>query len=73
MNSIIKIDGKDYDLETLSDVAKQQVANINVVDQEIVRLNMQMAIAQTARAAYAAALNEALPKEKATKKSKASS
>lgn len=59
----ITIDGKGYDLNQLSDTAKQQLGNLNAVDQEIGRLNMQLAIAHTARAAYSAALKEALPKE----------
>lgn len=59
---IIKIDNKDYDTDKLSDEAKSQLANIQVCDQEIQRLQVQLAIAQTARIAYARALGEALPK-----------
>ena len=58
----ITIDGKSYDMMTLSDAAKQQLANIQATDSEIQRLQIQMAIAQTARTAYAAALNAELPK-----------
>jgi len=59
----ITIDGKKYDLAQLSDTAKQQLGNLGAVDQEIARLNTQLAIAQTARAAYSAALKEALPQD----------
>jgi hypothetical protein len=59
---IIKIDNKDYDTDKLSDEAKTQLTNIQVCDQEIQRLQVQLAIAQTARMAYARALGEALPK-----------
>jgi hypothetical protein len=46
---IIKIDNKDYDTDKLSDEAKSQLTNIQVCDQEIQRLQVQLAIAQTAR------------------------
>ena len=57
---IIKIDEKDYDLDTLSDEAKAQLTSIQFVDAEIERVNAQTAVLQTARMAYAKALNEAL-------------
>lgn len=59
----IKIDGKDYALADLNDEAKNQLTNLSVTDQEIARLQTLLAITQTARAAYARALSEALPKE----------
>jgi len=58
----ITIDGRQYDLKDLSDNAKAQIGNLRVTDQEIQRLNQQLAIAQTARAAYARALQSELPK-----------
>jgi hypothetical protein len=61
--AIIKIDGKDYDTETLSDKAKAQIQSIQYVDQEIARLNAQTAVLKTARIAYAKALNDALGTE----------
>ena len=57
----ITIDTVDYELETLSDNAKQQLTNIQLVDAEVARLQMQLAIANTARSAYAAALKAELP------------
>ncbi len=57
---IIKIDGKDYELDTLSDEAKAQLGMVQFVDAELQRLNAQTAILQTARMTYAKALNEAL-------------
>ena len=57
----IKIDDKDYDLDSLSNEAKSQLQMIQICDQELGRLNAQLAIAQTARAAYSKALQEALP------------
>jgi hypothetical protein len=58
----ITIDNKQYDTDTLSDSTKAQLTSLQVTDQEIQRLNIQLAIAQTARNAYARALNELLPK-----------
>ena len=52
----ITINGTRYASEKLSDAAKIQIANIQVVDTEIARLNQQLAIAQTARNAYSNAL-----------------
>ncbi|MCF7996986.1 MAG: DUF6447 family protein [Chromatiaceae bacterium] len=55
------IDGTEYSLADLSDAAKQQLTNLRICDQEIQRLQQQLAIAQTARAAYANALKAELP------------
>jgi hypothetical protein len=59
----ITVDGRIYDLDKLSDPARQQAMNIDVVDQEIRRLQVQLMIYQTARNAYATALQQALSKE----------
>ena len=67
--SAITIDGTQYALEDLSANARSQIVNLRVTDQEIARLQTQLAIAQTARAAYARTLGAALadPKAPATK------
>ena len=57
----IKIDNIDYDLNTLSDEAKAQLASLQFCDQELQRLQAQAAAYQTARIAYAKALQSALP------------
>jgi len=57
----IKIDDKDYDLDTLSQEAKAQLASIQFVEQELARLQMQAAALQTARNAYLQGLKAALP------------
>lgn len=53
----LKIDGKSYDLDTLSQEVKGQLAALRQCDQKINSWNMDIAIAQTARSAYAAELN----------------
>jgi len=58
----IDIDGKSYELDKLSGEAKAQLGNIQAVDAEIQRLKQRKAIAQTARNAYARALQEELAK-----------
>ena len=45
----IKIDGVEYALNELTDQARNQLLNLRAADQEIARLQVQMAIAQTAR------------------------
>lgn len=57
----ITIDNQDYDTETLSEVAKQHLQMLQMTEQEIQRLQLQLAIAQTARNAYAQALKQSLP------------
>lgn len=52
----ITIDGKDYAVESLSQDALNQLSSINVVDRKIADLSQDMAILQTARNVYAAAL-----------------
>ena len=57
----IKIDNKEYDLDTLSDECKAQLASIQFVEQELVRLQAQAAVLQTAKAAYLQGLKISLP------------
>ena len=57
----ITIDGQGYDLASLSDEAKSQLASLQFVDAEVARLQAQMAALQTARNAYALALRQLLP------------
>ncbi|MGS2745210.1 DUF6447 family protein [Halomonas sp. LS-001] len=60
---VLTIDGTEYNVADLSENARNQVMNLRVADQEISRLNQQLAIVQTARIAYANALNDELPKK----------
>ena len=58
---ILKIDNKEYDLDSLSDECKAQLASIQFVEQELVRLQAQAAALKTAKAAYLQALKFSLP------------
>ena len=57
----IKIDNVGYDTDTLSTEAKAQLISMQFCDQELARLQAQAAAYQTARQAYAKALQAALP------------
>ena len=57
----LNIDNKEYDLDTLSNDCKAQLASIQFVDQELARLQAQAAVLQTAKVAYLQALKAALP------------
>ena len=56
----IKIDSQEYEFDGLSADAKQQLQSLQFVDAELHRLQAQNAILQTARLAYANALQQAL-------------
>ena len=62
----IKIDDKDYDVDDLSEDAKAQVLSLNFVDAELNRLQLKVAAMQTARNAYASALNSLLGEDEAS-------
>ncbi len=62
----ITIDKVEYDLDTLPEKAKQNLQMLKITEQEIVRLQAQLAIHQTARAAFAKALKDALPAQSDT-------
>ena len=58
----ITIDEIPYELEKLSEGAKQQIIAVQFIDAEMQRLNAQAAVLQTARVAYVNALKNSLPK-----------
>ena len=58
---IVKIDDREYDLESLSEEARKQLQMLQYVDAELARLSAQGAVLQTARQAYVGALKAALP------------
>ena len=57
----LNIDNNEYDFDSLSAECKAQLASIQYCDQELARLQAQIAAYQTARMAYASALQAALP------------
>tara|TARA_B110000238_G_C15854211_1_gene322364 strand:- start:397 stop:588 length:192 start_codon:yes stop_codon:yes gene_type:complete len=62
--SKITINEKEYETDDMSEEAKTQLGSLQFVDNEIVREQMKTAALQTARNAYAKALEAALEEEK---------
>jgi len=60
--STITIDGVAYATDSLSKEATAELAGMQACDQKIAAMQTEHAIAQTARNAYANALNGLLPK-----------
>ena len=59
----IKINDKDYELDQLSADAKAQLEMLIAADNKLKELQRDAAIAQTARNAYAGALQALLPQD----------
>ena len=59
----LTLDGKDYKIADLSEEAKNQLQSLQLAETEIKRLQMQLAMVQTARNAYQQALVSALPQD----------
>ena len=59
----VTIDGTAYNLADLSENARQQLVNLRAAETEIQRLERQLALARTARSAYAQVLRQALPEQ----------
>jgi hypothetical protein len=58
--SIVQIDGIEYEMDHLSEEAKAHLTSLKHTDQKINQLQLDLAMAQTARASYAAILRELL-------------
>ena len=57
----VTIDGVTYQQSELNNAAKVQLQQLQASEQAIAQVKRQLAIAQTARAAYAEALKAELP------------
>lgn len=58
--AIIKLNGQEFDTDQMSDATKAQLNMLRAAEAEIMRLQAQLAMAQTARGVYAKALADAL-------------
>ena len=56
MSNTITIDGTDYELDSLSQTARETIASLQFVDEHIQQKRNEWAIADTARIAYSAAM-----------------
>jgi len=54
----VTIDNKEYNLDDLSNTAKENLGSLQVVQNEINRLKAMLAIMQTAQSAYSNALKQ---------------
>lgn len=57
----VKIDGKTYDLESLSKEAKNRLMMVKSCEMKLQELKRELAMVQTARAAYLHGLKPLLP------------
>lgn len=60
----VTVDGFSYKVADLSEEAKAQVRNLQFVATQIADLNAKLAVYQTARNSYQAALQQLLPRTK---------
>ena len=60
--SKVTIDGKDYNLDELSETAKANLVSLQFVQAEITKLESQMSVYKTAAAAYSSALKNEIEK-----------
>ncbi|HAS83399.1 MAG TPA: hypothetical protein DCS43_12210 [Verrucomicrobia bacterium] len=58
----LNIGDKSYPVASLSDLARAQIANLQIVEAEITRLQNQIGIAQAAKASFVATLQTEVAK-----------
>ncbi len=58
----VTIDGKEYNLDELSETAKANLVSLQFVQAEITKLESQMSVYKTAAAAYSATLKNEIDK-----------
>jgi hypothetical protein len=58
----VSIDGKDYVLDELSNEAKEQIASLQFVEQQIQQLQNEWAVSDTARIGYSNAIKKEVEK-----------
>jgi hypothetical protein len=56
----ITVDGTEYDLDKLSNAAKDQIGNLSFIDNQLQQKQNEFAISDTARLAYTHALKKEL-------------
>jgi hypothetical protein len=61
-SGIVSIDGKDYVLDELSNEAKEQIASLQFVEQQIQQLQNEWAVSDTARIGYSNAIKKEVEK-----------
>ena len=62
MTQTITIDGTPYELDRLSQTARDTIASLQFVEEQIIQTQNELAICDTARMAYAGALKREMNK-----------
>jgi hypothetical protein len=62
MSDTFKFGDEEYSVSQLSDTAKQQIINIQFVDEQIQRISSEIAVADTARIGYSHAIKAEVSK-----------
>lgn len=62
MAATLNFDGKTYEIDSLSEEAKQLVGSLRVAEAKLNQLQQETALIQTARSTYIQALAAQLPK-----------
>jgi hypothetical protein len=62
MMNKLEIDGLEYDLAKLTEYQKEQIINLQFVNEQILQLNNELQIALTAKIGYSRALKRELEK-----------
>lgn len=63
-NNVITIDGVEYEADKMSENARSQIINIQFVDEELQRLQNELAVSDTARMAYERAMKSEYKEKK---------
>ena len=58
----VSIDGKDYVLDELSNEAREQIASLQFVEQQLQQLQNEWAVSDTARIGYSNAIKKEVEK-----------
>ncbi len=64
INKTITFDGSDYAIDKLSKEAKSQIANIQFSDKQLLQLENELAVSNTARNGYLKALKAEVTQSK---------
>jgi hypothetical protein len=61
MSEKVTIDGREFEVDSLSEDARRLIVRVRLADQRIAQLQQDLAFVQTARNAYGKELAEKLP------------
>lgn len=62
--AVINIDGKDFDASSISEEAKEQLYNLQFVNEQILQKNNELQIADSARIIYNSVLKSEISRDR---------